>query len=445
LSTHRVTVVQAGSVLFDTARTLDKLAALTADAATRGAELVVFPEAFVGGYPKGLGFGARMGSRTPEGREEFRRYFDAAIEVPGPSTEMIGKVAREHGVHLVVGAVERSGSTLYCAALFFGPDGSLLAKHRKLMPTAMERLVWGQGDGSTLPVIDTPVGKVGAVICWENYMPLLRTAMYAKGIEVYCAVTVDDRDTWLPTMRHVALEGRCFVLSACQFLTRKDCPLDYDTNYGDDPNAVLIRGGSCIIGPLGQVLAGPVFGEEAILTADTDLDDIPRARFDFDAVGHYARPDVFKLVVNETPQRAAEFSNSSAWSSAAPLLLVGVPGTFAVCKLPAGSAVPDWATAGDVWSVAGTADELSVVCRQDAVPAGVTCEPGWRCLRVAGAMPFTLVGVLASLTAPVARAGVGVFAFSTFDTDYLLVKAADLPAAVDALRAAGHAVEGVPP
>jgi len=124
----------------------------------------------------------------------------------------------------VVGAIERDGGTLYCTALFFGPDGRLLGKHRKLMPTALERLVWGCGDGSTLTVVDTPRGKIGAVICWENYMPLLRTAMYAKGVELYCAPTVDDRDSWLPTMRHVALEGRCFVLSACQYLTRADCP-----------------------------------------------------------------------------------------------------------------------------------------------------------------------------------------------------------------------------
>jgi nitrilase len=307
MTTHRVAVVQAGSVLFDTARTLDRFTGLTAEAAGRGARLVVFPEAFVGGYPKGLGFGTRMGSRTPEGREEFRRYFSAAVEMPGPATEVMGRAAREHGVHLVAGVVERAGSTLYCTALFFGPDGSLLGKHRKLMPTAMERLVWGQGDGSTLPVIDTPVGRVGAVICWENYMPLLRTAMYARGVEVYCAVTVDDRDTWLPTVRHIALEGRCFVLSACQCLLRKDCPADHAAGFGDDPNTVLIRGGSCIIGPFGQLLAGPVYGEAAVLTADLDPDEIPRARFDFDPVGHYARPDVFKLLVNESPTPAVEF------------------------------------------------------------------------------------------------------------------------------------------
>ena len=208
---------------------------------------------------------------------------------------------------------------------------------------------------------------------------------------------------------------------------------------------MLIRGGSCVVGPLGQLLAGPVFGEEAVLTADLDLDDIPRARFDFDAVGHYARPDVFKLAVNEAPRPAVEFDGPRSEPSAAPLRLVGVPGTFAVCKLPADSTVPGWATAGDVWSVARTHDELSVVCWQDVVPADVTSEPGWRCLRVAGAMPFTFVGVLASLAAPVARAGVGVFAFSTFDTDYLLVKAGSFPKAVAALRAAGHAVEGALP
>lgn len=306
---HRVAVIQAGSFLFDTSRTLDKLVSLIADAAGRGARLVVFPEAFVGGYPKGLSFGARMGSRTADGREEFRRYFEAAVAVPGPGAEIIGKAAREHGVHLVVGVVERAGSTLYCTVLFFGPDGSLLGKHRKLMPTALERLVWGQGDGSTLPVIETPVGRIGAVICWESYMPLLRTAMYARGVDLYCAVTVDDRDTWLPTVRHIALEGRCFVLSACQYLTRKNCPADYASGHGDNPDAILIRGGSCVVSPMGEVLAGPVFGEEAILTADLDPAEIPRARFDFDPIGHYSRPDVFALRVNDSPTSTVDFAS----------------------------------------------------------------------------------------------------------------------------------------
>jgi nitrilase len=294
----RAAVVQAAPVVFDLARTLDKLADLAADAARRGAALAVFPEAFVSAYPKGLDFGARIGSRSAEGREQFRRYFESSIDVPGPATERIGRAAKAGGLHLVVGVVERDGGTLYCTALFFGPDGRLLGKHRKLMPTALERIVWGFGDGSTLTVLDTPLGKLGAVICWENYVPLLRMAMYAKGVQLYCAPTADDRDTWLPTMRHVALEGRCFVLSACQYLTRADCPADYPVQ-ADDPNAVLMRGGSCIVAPLGQVLAAPNFESERILTADLDLAEIVRGKYDFDVVGHYARPDVFQLIVNE--------------------------------------------------------------------------------------------------------------------------------------------------
>jgi nitrilase len=285
----RAAVVQATPILFDTPRSLQKLAELTADAARQGAELVVFPEAFLGGYPKGSDFGVSLGIRTPEGRDEFRRLFEAALEVPGPVCEQIQNIARENQVHLVVGVIEKGGGTLYCTAILVGPDGKLLGKHRKLMPTALERVIWGSGDGSTLPVVETPLGKLGAVICWENYMPLLRTAMYARQIELYCAITVDDRDTWLPTVRHIALEGRCFVLSACQF------------------QAERIRGGSCIVGPLGQLLAGPVYGEECILTAELDRQDLARAKFDFDVVGHYARPDVFRLEVDVRAKKSVEF------------------------------------------------------------------------------------------------------------------------------------------
>lgn len=305
-------VVQASPVMFDTPRTLEKLADLTSDAAGRGANLVVFPEAFVGGYPKGLDFGARLGLRLPEGREDFRRYFEAAIDVPGPATEAIGAAARAAGAHLVVGVIERDGGTLHCTALMFGPDGRLLAKHRKLMPTAMERLVWGFGDGSTLSVVDTPLGKLGSVICWENYMPLLRMAMYAKGIQLYCAPTVDDRDTWLPTMQTIALEGRCFVISACQYLTRADCPADYRAIQGDDPATVLIRGGSCIVGPLGNVLVKPSFDGELIQVAELDRGDIARGKYDFDVVGHYSRPDVFRLHVNEQAQSAVALSGGES-------------------------------------------------------------------------------------------------------------------------------------
>src|SRR5262245_3997639 len=310
--TVRVAVVQAAPALFDTPRSLDKLTALAADAARKGAGLVVFPEAFIGGYPKGHDFGVSVGIRSAEGRDEFRRLFENAIEVPGPVTDFIESVAKDQALHLVVGVIERDGGTLYCTALIFGSDGLLLGKHRKLMPTAMERVIWGSGDGSTLPVIATTLGKIGSVICWENYMPLLRTTMYAKGIELYCAVTVDDRETWVPTMRHVALEGRCFVLSACQLVRRADLSSGSPTGRFPAEQDVMIRGGSCIVGPLGALLAGPVYGDECVLTADLDRADLARAKFDFDVVGHYARPDVFKLHVNEQPMKLVMFGGPSA-------------------------------------------------------------------------------------------------------------------------------------
>lgn len=303
----RAAVVQSCSVVFDREATIEKVARLTRDAKAKGAELVVFPEAFVSAYPKGLDFGAAIGSRTPAGRDDFRRYFDSAVEMPGPAARRLGEIAADNGVQLVIGVIERDGGTLYCTVLFYGPDGKLLGKHRKLMPTASERLVWGFGDGSTLPVFDTALGRVGAVICWENYMPLLRTTMYAKGIEFYCAPTADDRDTWLPTMQHIALEGRCFVLSACQFLLRADCPADYAATQGNDPETVLMRGGSCIIGPLGNVIAGPVFNQSDILVADLDRGEIARGKYDFDVVGHYARPDIFQLHVNERANASVRF------------------------------------------------------------------------------------------------------------------------------------------
>jgi len=300
MSITRAAVVQAAPVAFDCEGTLERAARLVAEATAAGAQLVVFPEAFVSGYPKGADFGARVGSWTPEGREWFRRYHASAIDVPGPATERLGEIARERGVFLVIGVIERAGGTLYCTALFIDPVGTLLGKHRKLMPTAMERLIWGFGDGSTLPVIDTPLGRIGAVICWENYMPQLRLAMYGRGIQLYCAPTVDDRETWLPTMRHIALEGRCFVLSANQFARRSDYPADYPI-APTDPDTVLIGGGSCIVDPAGRVLAGPARDGEAILTADLDLDEIARGTFDLDVVGHYARPDVFRLTVDDRP------------------------------------------------------------------------------------------------------------------------------------------------
>ncbi len=295
----RAAVVQAAPIAFDRERTIGKVRTLTADAASQGAQLVVFPEAFVSAYPRGLTFGAVVGDRTPEGREQYRCYWESSVDIPGPAMEELANIAAQNHVYLVIGVIERDGGTLYCTVVFFAPDGTYLGKHRKLMPTASERLIWGFGDGSTLPVFDTPIGRLGAVICWENYMPLLRMAMYAKGIQLYCAPTADGRDGWIASMQHIALEGRCFVLSCNQFARRSDYPPSYTTPFGDEPETILSRGGSCIVNPLGQILAGPNFTGECILMADLDMGDIARGKFDFDVVGHYARPDVFRLHVNE--------------------------------------------------------------------------------------------------------------------------------------------------
>ena len=263
----KASVIQAASVAFDTRASLTKLAQFAAQAAGEGAQLAVFPEAFIGGYPKGADFGARVGMRNDEGRDWFRRYHDAAIALPGPELETICEVAQRHALALVVGVIERDGGTLYCTAIFIDRSGTCRGKHRKLMPTAMERLIWGFGDGSTMPVLDMGFGKTGAAICWENYMPLYRTWLYGQGIEFYCAPTVDDRPQWQQTMRHIAYEGRCFVLSACQYATRADYPSDYPAFPGAEPAAALIKGGSVIVSPFGEVLAGPLHHGEGILTA----------------------------------------------------------------------------------------------------------------------------------------------------------------------------------
>ena len=305
-------VAQAATVLFDTPATIERALGLMADAAQRGVQLLVFPEAFIGGYPKGADFHIYLGGRTPQGRGEFRQYYEAAVTVDGPEIAQLAKAAARHRMYVVTGIIERDGGTLYCTAVYIGPDGRVLGKHRKLMPTALERMIWGFGDGSTLTAVDSPYGRIGSVICWENYMPALRMAMYQQRIALYCAPTADDRDSWASTMQHIALEGRCFVLSACQHLRRSQFPADMNNRLPEAPETVLMRGGSMIIDPMGKVLAGPVFNEDALLTAELDMSVIPMAQMDFDAVGHYARPDVFSLHVNTSAQRAVTLDDKGA-------------------------------------------------------------------------------------------------------------------------------------
>jgi nitrilase len=302
----KVAVIQAAPLLFDREASVEKACRLTQEAAAQGAKIILFPEAFIPAYPRGLSFGTVVGSRSPQGRLTWQTYWANAVEVPSPATEALGAAARQANAYLSIGVIERdsqfSRGTLYCTLLYFGPDGQLLGKHRKLKPTAAERLIWGEGDGSTLTAFDTLYGKIGGLICWENYMPLARMAMYAKGVELYLAPTADSRDTWQSTLRHIACEGRCFVLGCNQFVTKSMYPADLDglEDLANQPE-IMCRGGSVIISPLGEILAGPLFDQEGMLFAELDLSQIAQSKFDFDVMGHYARPDVFQLLVNEQP------------------------------------------------------------------------------------------------------------------------------------------------
>lgn len=304
MTQYRAAVVQSASIPFDAMGSAQKAATLIREAAVGGARLAVFPEVFLGGYPKGASFGAPVGMRKPEGRDDFRRYYEGAIDLAGPELAIVTEAVAETGLFVVIGCLERDGGTLYCTALFLDGGNGLIGKHRKLMPTGAERLIWGFGDGSTMPVFETSLGRIGAVICWENYMPALRLAMYDKQISIYCAPTADDRDTWPSSMQHIALEGRCYVLSACQHITRCAFPTAYECALGDDPATVLMRGGSLIVSPHGEILAGPDYTAETILYADIDLGEVARGKYDFDVVGHYARPDVFRLMVDEASKAA---------------------------------------------------------------------------------------------------------------------------------------------
>jgi nitrilase len=284
----KTAVAQIGSAMFDTPATLRRVEQLCREASSAGIELLVFPEALLGGYPKGMDFGAMVGARTEQGRDLFLRYWNAAIDCPGPETAELAAWSRELGLHIVIGVVERAGSTLYCTSLLFTPAEGLATKHRKLVPTASERVIWGRGDGTTMQVTETEIGRIGMAICWENYMPLFRQHLYNQSVQLWCAPTVDARPIWRTSMQHIAYEGRCFVLSACQYLTLED--------WGPNPpaNVGRIEGGSIIASPFGAVLAGPA-EKNSLLCAELDLDDIVRGKFDLDVAGHYNRPDVFSI------------------------------------------------------------------------------------------------------------------------------------------------------
>jgi nitrilase len=291
-------VVQAAPVLFNKMLTLEKIQTLARQAARQEqASLVLFPEVFIPGYPRGLIFGTRVGGRSPEGREMFLSYWQNAIEVPGPECAELAALAKEIKAWLVIGVTEKDklSDTLYCTLLYFSPEGLLVHKHRKLKPTAAERILWGEGDGTDLNVLDTTLGKIGGLICWENYMPLARTALYQQGIEVYLAPTADCRNSWLASLEHIACEGRCYVLGCNQILTAELYPESLRNTLDAEHASLPSTGGSVIYSPLGKVLAGPLFDREGILAAEIDHREIVKAKMDFDVIGHYARNDVFEL------------------------------------------------------------------------------------------------------------------------------------------------------
>ncbi|MDN5214156.1 carbon-nitrogen hydrolase family protein [Fulvivirgaceae bacterium BMA12] len=305
MQTVKVAVVQAAPALFDLNKTLEKTAVLVKEAAQKGAQLILFPEAFIPAYPRGFTFGTVVGSRSEEGKKLWLRYWENAVNMQGKEIEKLGSIAKENKVYLAIGVIERAenGGTLYCTLLYFSPRGALLARHQKLKPTAAERVIWGEGDGSTLSTIKTELGVLGGLICWENYMPLARMSMYQKGVQLYLAPTADHRETWQTTMRHIATEGRCFVLSCNQFVTKSMYPPDLPTleELKDQPE-IMSKGGSVIINPQGEILAGPLWNEEGILYADLNMDDLHKSKMDFDVAGHYAREDVFQFAVLNQPE-----------------------------------------------------------------------------------------------------------------------------------------------
>lgn len=324
----KVGVAQTASKQFDFAATLAEFRARCEEARAQGVELLVFPEAFFGGYPKFSSFGASIGVRASAGRRDFASYYAGSIAVPSAESDAIAAVAKELQLAVITGFIEREGTTVYCSLLHVDPERGVVGVHRKVLPTAAERLIWGNGDGSKANLtahrlqvrgvneaVDEPKREVtvGGGICWENMMPLLRYQYYQQGVQVYVAPTVDARPNWLHSMVHIAMESRCFVLSANQFATVGDFPEWHQSTMratleqpGSSefkpadwtPETEIIGGGSCIISPLGEVLAGPLRGTAGVISAEIDLDEIVGGRFDLDSTGHYSRSDIFKLQVD---------------------------------------------------------------------------------------------------------------------------------------------------
>ncbi len=302
----KVTVIQDSPVFFDKEATLKKIEQLIKKHTATGSELIVFPESFVPGYPRGFMFGTKVGSRIEAGRDMYATYHKHSFDLDN-DLHRIEQLATDHNTYIVLGVTERKAihGTLYCSMLYISPKVGLLGIHRKIKPTGFERIIWGEAGGEGLVTFHTDIGKLGGLICWENYMPEARMAMYKKGVEIYIAPTADARDNWTATMQHIALEGRCFVLGCNQFFTKSMYTKEHQALAIDEPE-MMCRGGSVIVGPNGKILAGPLFDKAGALTVTIDLEEITRNKLDFDAIGHYARPDIFTFYVKDQPDMKKE-------------------------------------------------------------------------------------------------------------------------------------------
>jgi nitrilase len=298
----KVCVVQDSPVFFDKEKTIRKVEELTIKYAGEGCKLIVFPESFIPGYPRGFSFGATIGKRTDEGRKMYLEYHKNSFDIHSQDLKTLEALSKSQNVYIVIGVTEKDSinGSLYCSMLYISPKSGLLGVHRKIKPTGSERIIWSEAAGDSLVSFKTAIGKIGGLICWENYMPLARMAMYKQGVEIYIAPTADARENWTATMRHIALEGRCFVLGCNQFFTKSMYPGKFMSWLETEPE-LMCRGGSVIVGPDGQIKAGPLFDKAGALIAEIDLEEIILSKLDFDVVGHYSRDDIFDFKVLNQP------------------------------------------------------------------------------------------------------------------------------------------------
>lgn len=303
----RVCLVQDSPVFFDKEKTIKKVEELVRKYVGEGSELIVFPESFIPGYPRGFSFGATVGNRTDEGRKIYLEYHKNSIDIHSEDLKRLEDLSKTQNVYLVIGITEKENlnGSLYCSMLYISPKVGLLGVHRKIKPTGTERVIWSEASGESLVSFETEIGKLGGLICWENYMPLARMSMYKQGVEIYVAPTADCRDNWTSTMIHIALEGRCFVLGCNQFFTKSMYPEQYKSMVEDEPE-LMCRGGSVIISPLGEIIAGPLFDKAGALISEIDLEEITLSKLDFDVVGHYSRDDIFDFTVLNQPKMKKE-------------------------------------------------------------------------------------------------------------------------------------------